>query len=131
MECAESIPERVSAVIMLPWKKLVRLSIHTAIFTIDVIEDRRRNQHVIKRSIKNGPLGCITCFDSNAPQLTLPGSLCLRTNRIEIPPRHFGLQVPSRIGNADPRQSDAHQNLLTLGRVVSEYSLEVLAHCLH
>ncbi len=108
MERAERVPKRVCAVVMLTRLKPVGLAVHAAVLAIDVVEQRRRHQHVVERGVEDGPRGLIADLDADAAQLHLPLLFGRGAGLLEVPMWHFGLEVRHCVGSAD--SGNAHAN---------------------
>ena len=91
----EGVPKREDRVVR---KTLgpVDLEIASAILSVDVHVDVRRQHRVIHRRVEHDPLVARAPLDTDLRQLALPCLVGRPADAIEVPPWHFRVEIASR-----------------------------------
>ena len=100
---AVRIPQRESRIVF-PRVGLVNLVVVPTELAIHVAIERRVNKHVVHRGIEDFLGTLVVGFDLDSRQFIVPLRFGSRTDFIEGPTRHFGIQVSRRILAADGRE---------------------------
>jgi hypothetical protein len=105
-----SVPKRVAAEVVGSSWKLMVLSVHSSIGTVDIIEDRRSKKTVVQRAVEDLSLLFRAALHSNLGQFPFPLARSLIPNPVEIPPGDLSIEIAHRALRAYPGNTRLNQN---------------------
>ena len=72
MRGAIGIPQRECAVVMQLWREMMNLAIHAPIPAVDIVEQCRRQHHVVQPGVEDFFFLLVRALDADSGEFTLP-----------------------------------------------------------
>ena len=125
MQCAIGVPQREGRVVG-EALRLVHRIVRPPITAVAVHEQGGSQQRVVQRGIEAAPLRC-RCIHLDGAQRLCPLPARVGAHAVEIPARHFGVEIGDGVVLADRRDRDLdQQRTLRVGEIERRHDLASL-----